>query len=127
VVRLDATIVSAALINECNGIVQYHLGATLATFLEQAPKKLLLDYVRTWAKNRGNRIFHLGGGRGGAKDSLYNFKLGFANQTHPFSTLRFVVNEPQYHQWTVSQAQQFSQTPEQLLASNFFPAYRAIY
>jgi CelD/BcsL family acetyltransferase involved in cellulose biosynthesis len=126
VVRVDQTIASAALISECNGIVQYHLGATLDQFLKEAPIKLLFDDVRTWAKERGNHVFHLGGGLGGGQDSLYNFKLGFANQTHTFSTVRFVINQTQYHQWTGFTAEQCNQTPEQLLNSNFFPAYRAL-
>jgi hypothetical protein len=127
VVRIEHTIVSAALISECNGIVQYHLGATLDQFLKEAPIKLLFDGVRTWAKERGNHVFHLGGGLGGGQDSLYNFKLGFANQTHTFSTARFVINQTQYNQWTGFTAEHYNQTSEQLLNSNFFPAYRAIY
>lgn len=124
IARLDHTVASAALITECNGIVQYHLGGTLNDFLKEAPMKLIFDYVRTWAKERGNRTFHLGGGLGAAQDSLYNFKAGFANQIHSFSTMRLIINEAQYLSWVALKAQQLNQTQEHLLNTNFFPAYR---
>lgn len=126
VAQLDQTVVAAALITECNGIVQYHLGGTLNSFLNEAPTKLIFDYVRTWAKERGNKIFHLGGGLGAAQDSLYNFKLGFANRIYCFSTLRLVVDETQYSSWVKLKAEKTHQSPEQLIGTNFFPAYRAI-
>ncbi|HEY9639415.1 MAG TPA: GNAT family N-acetyltransferase [Coleofasciculaceae cyanobacterium] len=124
VAQFNQTIAAAALITEHNGIVQYHLGGTLNTFLKEAPMKLIFDYVRFWAKERGNHLFHLGGGLGAAQDSLYNFKLGFANQTHSFSTLRLILDEAQYLSWVTCQAKQNHQTPDLLLSSNFFPAYR---
>jgi hypothetical protein len=124
VVRFDQSITAAALITECNGIVQYHLGGTLNRFLKDSPIKLTFDYIRVWAKERGNHLFHLGGGLGAAKDSLYHFKAGFANQVHPFHTLRLIVNQPQYSSWTTMKAQQLNQTPEQLQSNSFFPAYR---
>ncbi|GAB4365135.1 MAG: hypothetical protein Kow00121_01450 [Elainellaceae cyanobacterium] len=124
VAQLNQTVAAAALITECNGIVQYHLGGTLNSFLREAPMKLIFNYVRFWAKERGNHLLHLGGGLGAAQDSLYNFKLGFANQTHSFSTLRLILDEAQYLSWVTCKAKQNHQPPDLLLSSNFFPAYR---
>ena len=42
-------------------------------------------------KDRGNAIFHLGGGVGGAKDSLFSYKAGFSSGRHPFHTWRVVT------------------------------------
>lgn len=126
VVHLNQDIVAGALITECNGIVQYHLGGTHNDFLKEAPMKMIFDYVRSWAKGRNNHTFHLGGGVGALQDSLYNFKLGFANQIHTFSTLHLIVNPTQYLSWVTDQAKQHRQTPGQLLESSFFPAYRVI-
>jgi hypothetical protein len=126
VAKFNQAIVSAGLFMECNGIVQYHLGGTRNAFLKEAPIKLIFDHVRTWSKERGNQILHLGGGLGSDRDSLYHFKLGFANQSHEFCTLRMIVNETEYAAWVALKANQSHQTQETLLNTNFFPAYRAV-
>ena len=65
-------------------------------FLKLAPTKLLLHSVRGWAKDRGNRLFHLGGGVGGRYDSLFLFKSGFTRHRKLFHTSRFVLNQNLY-------------------------------
>lgn len=123
----NKTIAAAALVTECNGIVQYYLSGSSNDFLKVSPTRLVLDYVRTWAKEQGNHTFHLGGGLGSAQDSLYHFKAGFANQSHTFSTLRLIINEAQYYSWVALKAEQYNQTQSNLLNTNFFPAYRATF
>jgi Acetyltransferase (GNAT) domain len=125
-VRSNETIAAAAFVTEYNGIVQYYLSGSSNSFLKESPTRLVLDYVRTWAKERGNYILHLGGGLGASQDSLYDFKAGFANQAHSFSTLRMILDEAQYSSWLALKAQEIHQTREKLLCSNYFPAYRAI-
>jgi hypothetical protein len=124
-VEIDGCIASACLITECCGIVQTYLGGTRNQFLKQTPDKLLFDYVRFWAKERGNEVFHLGGGVGGAKDGVYNFKAGFSKQRHSFATLRLTIDENKYHYLTELRAKALNKPVETLLQSNFFPAYRA--
>jgi Acetyltransferase (GNAT) domain len=58
--------------------------------------ELLYDEVRRWCKNRGDRLFHLGGGKGGCNDSLFTYKAGFSPVRHPFHTWRVVTDEPAY-------------------------------
>ncbi|MES1023214.1 GNAT family N-acetyltransferase [Gloeocapsa sp. BRSZ] len=125
VVELNDEIICGGIFTEACGIVQYHLGGTKSAFLKQAPSKLMFDYVRTWAKERGNEFLHLGGGVGGAKDSLYHFKAGFSKQRHPFSTIRLVVDQKNYDNLVQVRAIALGTSVTELLNSDFFPAYRA--
>lgn len=125
-IDLDNEIASACLFFECGGIVQAHLGGTKNKFLKQSPFNLMLDYVRYWAKERGNEFLHLGGGVGGStEDSLYTFKSGFSRQRHNFTTLRLVTDEKKYSYLVELRAKQMNIQPDQLLNSDFFPAYRS--
>ena len=121
----DNEIGCAGLFTECNGIVQYHLGGTKNKYLKEAPSKLMFDYVRYWAKERGNQLLHLGGGLGGSKDdNLFRFKAGFSKQRHVYLTMRLITEEKQYLALTALQAKKLSIASDKLLKSNFFPAYR---
>lgn len=125
VVEWNHQIVCAGLFTECGGIVQYHLGGTRQQFLKQSPNALLFDYIRYWAKARGNQSFHLGGGVGGAKDNLHHFKAGFSQRRYQFSLFRLVLDEANYHHLVTLQAKHLNGSPEQLLQTSFFPAYRS--
>lgn len=125
IVEWQGQIACAGLFTECCGIVQFHLSGTKNQFLKQAPSKLMLDYVRYWGKKRGNKIFHLGGGVGSAKDSLYEFKAGFSKITQAFTTLRLITNEEKYRYLVELRAKSLNTEVEKLLKSDFFPAYRA--
>jgi hypothetical protein len=124
IVEWEKQAICAGLFTECCGIVQYHLGGTRTKFLQQAPSKLMFDYVRFWAREHGNEVFHLGGGVGGRKDSLYHFKAGFSKQRHSFLTLRIVTDENKYRHLANLRAKSLNAEVEQLLKTNFFPAYR---
>jgi Acetyltransferase (GNAT) domain len=125
IVTADNRLACAGIFTECSSIVQYHLGGTHPDFFRQAPSKLMFDYVRSWAKSRGNRVFHLGGGLGGGNDSLFQFKAGFSKQRHPFRTVRAIVDPERYHQLVNFRATILEVQAEDLLTSGFFPAYRA--
>ena len=124
IVESESTIASAMLVTECCGIVQCHLSGTSTKFLPQAPSKLMIDYIRRWAKSRGNYSLHLGGGVGSANDSLFRFKSGFSKQRHLFSTMRLITNQKAYTRLIEQQATALKTTPKQLAESEFFPAYR---
>ena len=118
--------IAACLVFECCGIVQTHLGGTKTQFLRKSPFNFLLHYVRLWAKERGNKYMHIGGGVGGSKtDSLYHFKSGFSRQRHNWQILRLVTDEEKYHYVLETRAKELNIPVENLLESNFFPAYRA--
>lgn len=115
----------AGLFTEMDGIVQYHLGGTHNDFLRFGPSKLMFHFVREWAKVRGNTVLHLGGGHGGAADSLFRFKQGFAKDTVPFLTWR-VVADPQAHAGLIARWRDLGGAEAAQIEPmrGFFPAYR---
>ena len=126
IVESESEIICACLFFESCGIVQAHLGGTKTEFLKQSPFNLLLHHMRLWAKARDNKYLHIGGGVNGKKDNLYTFKSGFSQQRHKFFTLRSIVNEKIYYNLLEYRAKLLNKSIEEMNASSFFPAYRAI-
>ncbi|AFY53898.1 hypothetical protein Riv7116_1333 [Rivularia sp. PCC 7116] len=124
-VELKSEIAAACIFFECGGIVQAHLGGTKNKFLQQSPFNYLIDYVRYWAKQRGNELMHIGSGVGGTKDSLYHFKAGFSKQRHDWFALRLIPDWEKYSYLTNLRAESLNIGVEKLFQSNFFPAYRS--
>ncbi len=132
VVQHDDRIVAAGLFLEYQGIVQTHLIGTDEAALNLSPYKVLLDDVRGWAHRRGDRMLHLGGGRGGQDDSLMRFKAGFSKRRHAFHTGRWVLDRDAYvdlelaHR-TAAAAGNGPEGPDAATPwdTGFFPAYRA--
>lgn len=121
-VVIDGEFAAGAIITETNGIVQYHLGATKNEYLRAHPVKILFSEVTKWAKERGNSIFHLGGGLGGSADSLFHFKAGFSGTRVPFLTGRSVID---FHMYQTLVAEWKEENPTMVQAeSDFFPLYR---
>jgi len=118
VVESEGRPAAACIFFECGGIVQAHLGGTRSEFLNKSPFHLLLYSAAEWARARGNRYLHMGGGVGGSNDQLFQFKRGFSPLRFPFSTLRLVTDEGKYRELTTRRAQAAA-------GSDFFPAYRA--
>lgn len=114
--RLDGRVAAAGIFVEYRGIVQNHFCVNDESFIRLGPSKVLLDDVRRWAHARGNRVFHLGGGRGATPDSLFAFKAGFSRRRHVFYTGRWVLNAATYS--ALCQG-----LPHD--AHGFFPAYRS--
>lgn len=132
-VRVDGVPASVALFTEVDGIVQYHLGGTFDEFLRLHTHKLLFHSVALWARARGNRCLHLGGGLGGGNDSLFHFKAGFSKLRHPFHTWRLITDEDAYRRLSAARALSAPPAPatanataesEAVAIAEFFPAYR---
>lgn len=110
-------IASGAIFTELQGIVQYHLSGTADEFIADAPSKLMLHSARLWAKARGYKVLHLGGGRGARPDSLFHFKAGFSPLRSDFLSFRLVCDESKYA-FLCRQNGTHAPDPE------FFPQYR---
>jgi hypothetical protein len=131
VVEADGVLAAAGLFVETCGIVQYHLSAMDPAFAREGLTKLMIHSVRSWAKERGDRDLHLGGGVGGAEDPLFDFKSRFSPGRLTFRTLRIVVDQVQYAQ--LVKRQEEGHAGVQMPAGGapveggvgFFPAYRA--
>jgi lipid II:glycine glycyltransferase (peptidoglycan interpeptide bridge formation enzyme) len=120
VVEKDGAIAAAGLFVETDGLVQFHLSGTDDAFRMVQSTKLMLHFVRGWAKDRGNQVLHLGGGVGASNDSLLSFKGGFSPLRHPFATLRVVVDESDYRRLVAASDPDLDPG----VRSGFFPLYR---
>ena len=125
VVEYENEVACAGLYTEVCGIVQSTLGGTKDKFVDLSPSSLETDCARYWAHKRGNQFLHLGGGVGASKDPVYNFKAGFSKLRHSFYTLRLIVDEQKYRYLVEMKAKSLNLPVENLLSSQFFPAYRS--
>lgn len=114
-------VLCGGLFTECCGIVQYHLSATFTAALRQHPAKLMLDYVRGWAKERGHAVMHLGGGMGAREDSLFSFKSRFSPRRHAFFTWQMRLL-PDIYERLESRRRSLDNGA---IESSYFPVYRA--
>jgi len=113
--------VAGSLLIQSGPIVQYHLGGTRTRALALAPIKLLHDFVWRYAKAHGSQVLHLGGGVGSTSDSLFDFKAGFSDRRHPFSTWEVVFLDDVYRSLTARRQEMKPAT----MRPGYFPAYRA--
>jgi hypothetical protein len=120
VVHAGGAVVCGGLFTACAGVAQYHLSGTLDGHLRQSPAKVLIEGACSWARARGLRVLHLGGGVGAAEDSLFAFKAGFSDRRHRFFAWRWVVEPDVYRQL----CRESRLCGERQGAADYFPAYR---
>jgi hypothetical protein len=122
VVESGGRVAAAMLIGEHRGIVQFHLGGTHDEFVRSGAPKLLHDFIWRWAKERGHRSYHLGGGVGCMADPLFHFKAGFSPLRHPFYTWRAICDHDAYASRVRDWEARHGHPADDL--TRFFPAYR---
>lgn len=122
----DGQVAAGAVQTEVDGLVQGHLAGTHPAFRKRAPATFLIHSIRQWAAEQGYRWYHLGGGLGASKDSLFAFKTGFTKGRRAFRSLRIIVdpkrNAELNRTWTTRHAPDASL--EDQTSGSFFPAYR---
>ena len=101
-------------------VIQFHLSGTVPKAMTDSPARVMLDFVRKWGKERGNRWFHLGGGLGARRDSLFEFKAGFSEARAEFRTLRLICDPPQMAAAIRRWSRVFGSVP----TNGSFPPYR---
>jgi hypothetical protein len=118
----DGEILCASLFTRVDGLLQYHLSGTRAEFIRRAPSKLLLAQMREWARERGIRRFHLGGGYGSGRDALFEFKHRFRGESLTFRTVSIVHDADKFRQ----ECEAWKGRAHAPLAGpeGFFPPYR---
>lgn len=102
----------------CDDIVQYHLSGTLPEYKNLAPTRLLIDQARKDATELNFKLLHLGGGVGGGRDSLFNFKYGFSKRAIDFNVFNMITNVGLYKKLSLLGEN------ESILDNDFFPLYR---
>ena len=124
VARAGERTAAAGLYTICDGIVQAHLGASRTEFAKLSPTRLLDDTARRWAAEAGARVFHLGGGVGGRQDSLFQYKAGFSDRRHEFTTWRWVLDPSAYAALAARHLLAAGRGEGGGASDDFFPAYR---
>jgi hypothetical protein len=125
VIDSSGVVMCAGLFTSVSGILQYHLSGTKKEYAKHAPMKLLLSSMRNWAQEHKIKHFHLGGGLGSVKDSLYEFKQQFGGETLTFRTVSVVHDEEAYMRECLNWcAHALVGSVE---SNGFFPPYRAPY
>ena len=119
VIERKGRVWAAGLFVETHGIVQSHLSGDDGTYRRGGAKKLMYAHVRDWAKGRGNKWLHLGGG-GASSGGLLSFKTGFSRDLRPFDTLRLILRADEY-EGLVAAHDPAADTRD---ASSYFPGYR---
>jgi sugar O-acyltransferase (sialic acid O-acetyltransferase NeuD family) len=126
VTKFEGQVVAAALLVEYDEIVNVHLLATDDRFTQLSPSKLLVHEAQLWARARGNRFLHLGGGRGSrSDDSLFRFKSLFSEVCYPFFTCRWILDRGTYNALTAERQKFATKLRVGTMSKNHFPAYRA--
>ncbi len=96
--------------------LHYHLGAASEAGRKLGATTFLLYEIARWAQERGYSRFHLGGGVGGGRDSLHEFKRRFDPGGECPMAIGKVVHDPEAYS-------RLGGNPDDL--SGFFPAYRS--
>jgi hypothetical protein len=117
VAQADGELLGGNLFFEYRGFMHTYLQATRNGPTHYADK-LLYDEVRRWGREKGNTVFHLGGGLGGAYDSLFAYKAAFGEGRHDFHTWR-VVTDPDAYADLLAPG-----VPAESTMSGRFPPYR---
>jgi Acetyltransferase (GNAT) domain len=113
----DGELLGGNLFFEYRGFMHTYLQATRDGATHYADK-LLYDEVRRWGRDHGNAVFHLGGGLGGAHDTLFAYKAAFGAGRHDFHTWR-VVTDPDAYADLLAPG-----VPAESTMSGRFPPYR---
>src|SRR5262245_8271992 len=92
VTRWQGTTAAALLALEHGPFLHAYLTGINSELTAYSPLKVLLDDVREWGTQRGLQVFHLGGGVGGAEDSLFQFKRRFSPLGHEFHVGRWILD-----------------------------------
>lgn len=115
--------VAAALVLAHADRAHYHLAGSDPAGARDGANNLLLWTILEWAAESGRSAVHLGGGIG-AEDSLFQFKRSFGGIRTPFQTGALVIDPSAYGLLTERRAEELALTPTDLIARDYFPAYR---
>jgi hypothetical protein len=93
----EGEVLGGNLFFEYGTMMHTHLQSTRDGQISHADK-LLYHEVRLWGRERGNRVYHLGGGVGAAEDSLFRYKAAFGSGRQDFHTWRLIADSAAFEQ-----------------------------
>jgi lipid II:glycine glycyltransferase (peptidoglycan interpeptide bridge formation enzyme) len=117
-------VVAACILIEYHGLGHLYLSASDDEFTHYSPSKLMTHDSAMWARQRGVKYFHMGGGRGNSNDSLFSFKASFSPQRFSFHTGRWILQPERYQDLTERRRLEANGRGT---GGDYFPAYRKPY
>jgi hypothetical protein len=123
--RCEGEIAAAYLLLNDERTAYYHFGASDARFLDRRPNNLLMYETLLWAKARGLRNYHLGGGVTAAgNDTLLRFKSSFGGYRAGLYTYGRVLDEEIYRRLCELKLDHERRTSATVANPHYFPCYR---
>jgi hypothetical protein len=124
-VRLPSgEVVSSSLLLRYQDRLHYHLAGSSMDGAHLGSNNLMLWIATQAAIEQGIGEFHLGAGVE-MRDSVFMFKRSFGGRELQYDVAGIVIDEESYEKHVRRQADQYDVSVEALLATNYFPAYRA--
>jgi len=121
-VGVDNRTSALGLFADSGGVMQYLFSGVDESTGQPHATKLMMVFVRDWAKAAGLQVLHLGGGIGAADDALSQFKRGFTRHSSIFHTWRWVVDEDRYATLVAGWERAAGMGADPI--DGYFPAYR---
>lgn len=115
----ESHIAGVLLTTICGRYAQAHLTGVAAEFARLSPLKVLIDSAADHLAGLGAEQLHLGGGRGGWEDDLFQFKSRFSKIRHDFRSGRYIINSEVYGKLSQPYSHLGAERREK-----FFPNYR---
>ena len=125
VTHVEGRVIGAGIFSEHLGFVEAIMVGTDESVRRWSPLKVMLDDVRRWAHARGATTFHIGSGRGGRRDSLFEFKSRFSRGRHDLWVAKWVLDPVRYRGLTTSRARRLAEYGLHMADPSWFPAYRS--
>jgi Acetyltransferase (GNAT) domain len=119
---LDCKVVGGMLFMADRQFAHYHLGGSNEQGRELGGGTLLMNAGAQWARGRGCKLFHLGGGVRSSDDGLFEYKRSFGGNVYRYHTLEVISDASRYRE-LVERRLKFE--PDRQVRSGFFPQYRA--
>jgi GNAT superfamily N-acetyltransferase len=118
---LDCKVVGGMFFMADRQFAHYHLGGSDEQGRELGAGTLLINACAQWARERGCKLLHLGGGVSNS-DSLFEYKRSFGGNIYRYHTLEVISDASRYCE-LVERRLKFG--PDWQGRSGFFPQYRA--
>jgi hypothetical protein len=118
------TVVSAALLLRDGERLHYHLAGSSVEGMRMGSNNLMMWTATNYAAEQGLRQFHLGGGLT-PRDDLFRFKSKFGGREVRYGVSGLIVDNELCQDRLQDRAEACGTTTDALVASNFFPPYRA--
>jgi len=117
-------VVSACVLMRHDRRLHYHLAGSLPDDARMGSNNLMMWTGIRFAIEQDLVHFHIGAGAAG-RDGVFRFKSTFGGREAAYDVSGLVVNDASYQEQVRRRAQECGTTVDELLASDFFPAYRA--